>query len=67
VNALLLIAVPLLHAELSTGAPGDVAVKAVLNQLEGRIKHPLVKTIVTEVLNGIVAAEEKLVDALPGV
>lgn len=58
-------ALALLHAELAAGAPGDVAVRNVLGTLESKIANPIVRGIVTDVLNAVVGAAEKAVAALP--
>ena len=58
-------ALKLLHEELSAGAPGDVAVKNVLAKLEGRLANPVVRGVVTFVLNAAVHAVELAAAAAP--
>lgn len=56
-------ALTLLHNEFVAGAPGDVAVRNVLQALESKIPNSTVQTLVTDVLNAVVNTLEGTIAA----
>lgn len=56
--ALVAEAIALFHAEFTAGAPADTAAKNVLTALEAKLQNPVVKGVVTAVLDALVKGIE---------